>query len=65
MPKDNNITNNQDQNAATNQEAASQHNNIPGDDIRDTDEVTTSKRNKEKGTKEAEEKLNGKKDNGK
>ena len=31
MPRDNNITNSQEQNATTNQEAESLHNNIPGD----------------------------------
>ena len=31
MPKDNNITNSQDENAVTNQEAESLHHNIPGD----------------------------------
>jgi hypothetical protein len=42
MPKDNNITNSQEQNAATNQEAESQHHNIPGDNtVKDPDEWTT------------------------
>jgi Protein of unknown function (DUF3072). len=42
MPKDNNITNSEEQNAATNQEAESQHYNIPGDNtVKDPDEWTT------------------------
>lgn len=42
MPKDNKITNSQEQNASTNQEADSQHNNIPGDNtVKSPDEWTT------------------------
>ena len=42
MPRDNNITNSQEQNATTNQEAESQHHNIPGDNpVKNPDEWTT------------------------
>ena len=42
MPQDNNIINSQQQNAATNQQAESQHNNIPGDNtVKNPDEWTT------------------------
>ena len=42
MPQDKNITNSQEQNAATNQQAESQSNNIPGDNtVKNPDEWTT------------------------
>ncbi|MGI8580767.1 MAG: DUF3072 domain-containing protein [Chitinophagaceae bacterium] len=42
MPQDKNITNSQEQNATTNQQAESQSNNIPGDNtVKNPDEWTT------------------------
>lgn len=42
MPKDNNITNSQDQNTATNEQADSLKNNIPGDNsVKNPDDWTT------------------------
>ena len=42
MPQDQNITNNQEQNAATNQQAQNQNQNIQGDNtVKDPDEWTT------------------------
>jgi hypothetical protein len=49
MPKDNNITNSDEQNAVTNQEAESHKNNIPGEDIKKSpSDVTASKEEKSK-----------------
>lgn len=42
MPQDNNITNSQEQNAATNQQAENQKTDIPGDNtVKNPDEWTT------------------------
>lgn len=56
MPKDNNITNSDEQNAATNQEAESHKNNIPGDvEIKSHDITSSNAGNKTESSKRVDE----------